>query len=205
MAWWAFANEGQQQKIYLTPVGTLEKQVLDHLQKELPQRFGFSCAVTPEIPIPEKAYNPERRQYLSTALLRELKKKMPKDTKKRLGIVDKDLHVPELNFVFGEAELRGKAAVIALPRLRQEYYRLKPNQKLFLARTLKEAVHELGHTFGLRHCPNPKCVMHFSNSLRDTDVKNPEFCEKCQPKLESRKPDKSTPDSQPLQSTNLSL
>jgi archaemetzincin len=100
---------------------------------------------------------------------------------KVLGIVDHDLYVPELNFVFGEAS--PSAAVISLTRLRQEFYNLPQDQSLFHKRTLTEAVHELGHTYGLGHCGNPKCVMFFSNSLIDTDRKGSKFCSKCKNNL----------------------
>jgi archaemetzincin len=100
---------------------------------------------------------------------------------KILGIVDYDLYVPELNFVLGEASQR--TAVISLTRLRQEFYNLPQNRSLFQKRALIEAVHELGHTYGLGHCGNPLCVMFFSNSLIDTDRKGSEFCPKCGSKL----------------------
>lgn len=41
---------------------------------------------------------------------------------------------------------------------------------LFFERTVKEAVHEIGHLKGLSHCPDSGCVMHFSNSLRDSET-----------------------------------
>lgn len=53
----------------------------------------------------------------------------------------------------------------------------------FRRRALTEAVHELGHTWGLTHCPNSHCVMHFSNTLADTDVKGSTFCPRCQLQL----------------------
>jgi len=96
---------------------------------------------------------------------------------KILGIVDHDLYVPELNFVFGEASPR--VADISLTRLRQDFYNLSQDQSLFYKRALTEAVHELGHTYGLGHCEDPRCVMFFSNSLIDTDRKGSEFCPKC--------------------------
>jgi archaemetzincin len=89
-----------------------------------------------------------------------------------------------LNFVFGEARCPGKAALISLHRLRPEFDGRKPNDELLIERTEKEAVHELGHTLGLRHCANPFCVMHFSNSIFDTDRKQSLFCSKCQTKIE---------------------
>jgi len=100
---------------------------------------------------------------------------------KILGIVDHDLFIPELNFVFGEASQ--KAAVISLTRLRQTFYQLPEDRTLFHQRVLTEAIHELGHTYGLGHCKNSRCVMFFSNSLMDTDRKGSEFCPPCQSKL----------------------
>jgi len=96
------------------------------------------------------------------------------------GIIDDDLYVPKLNFVFGEAGQR--VAIISLTRLRNEFYNLPKDQTLFRKRVLTEGVHELGHTYGLVHCRNPHCVMFFSNSLIDTDVKGPDFCRKCKPR-----------------------
>jgi archaemetzincin len=70
-----------------------------------------------------------------------------------------------------------------LPRLRQEFYGLNTNKSLFYQRIIKEAVHELGHAFGLKHCNNPMCVMHFSNSLPDTDIKQNSFCDICRTQI----------------------
>jgi archaemetzincin len=96
-----------------------------------------------------------------------------------LGIIDADLYVPGLNFVFGEADLMGCCALISLTRLRQEFYSLPADSGLFFQRVAKEAVHEIGHTLGLNHCPDVRCVMHFSNSLEDTDIKSSYLCANC--------------------------
>jgi archaemetzincin len=100
-------------------------------------------------------------------------------TTKTLALCDFDAYSGHLNFVFGEAYVDGRVSAIYLPRLRQEFYGLKPDESLFYQRIVKEAVHELGHAFGLNHCQNIRCVMHFSNSLYDTDIKTSHLCNVC--------------------------
>jgi archaemetzincin len=96
-----------------------------------------------------------------------------------LGITQHDLFSAELNFIFGIAS-PGGACVVSTARLVTG-----ADDELFRARLLKEAVHELGHTLGLGHCPNPGCVMHFSNSLADTDRKADAYCERCVARLKA--------------------
>ena len=102
---------------------------------------------------------------------------------KILAICDFDAYSDKLNFVFGEAHLDGSISAIYLLRIRQEFYGLKPDKSVFCQRLVKEAVHELGHSFGLSHCKNIKCVMHFSNSLSDTDIKTSHLCDVCKAHL----------------------
>jgi archaemetzincin len=168
-------------KITLKPVG----DVSDGIMKRLKDRVGsiFHCAVETEVGLCDlaRAYDPERKQYSSSKLLASLGKAEREE--RVVGIADVDLYVSRLNFVFGEADIGSRTAIVSLCRLRQEYYNLDPHEVLLLERTTKEVVHELGHTFGLEHCPNRSCVMHFSNSLADTDVKEVYFCAKCRPKI----------------------
>ena len=102
-----------------------------------------------------------------------------------LALVDLDLYVPDLNFVFGLAQIGMARAIVALPRLRQSFYGLQEDVGLFRRRVVKEAVHELGHVFGLDHCDDPRCVMAFSNSLADTDYKQQTFCRICKDRLQT--------------------
>ena len=131
-----------------------------------------------------QAYNRQREQYLVSELLNALNAGEKGKDERVVGIADVDLYAPGLNFVFGQADILSGTAIISLCRLRQEYYGLPPDKDLFLTRATKEIIHELGHTFGLGHCPDSKCIMHFSNSLADTDWKEAHFCPKCCPKMD---------------------
>jgi archaemetzincin len=168
--------------IVLVAVGEVDRKALDLLKDDLSKIFHRSVSIGKGMPEPDYAFNRKRNQYLSTAILNAIMEQKEYEAyEKILGIVDHDLYVPELNFVFGEASRR--AAVISLTRLGQAFYHLPADQSLLQRRVLTEAVHELGHTFGLGHCKNPRCVMFFSNSLIDTDRKGSEFCPECGGKL----------------------
>jgi len=171
--------------ITIVPVGDIESWILDDLTKKLEATFSCRTEIYMTIHLPQKAYNPGRNQYYSSHILQDLHRHLtPSKHEKVLAIVNVDLYVPQLNFVFGEAELGGHFAIISLARLYQSFYGLSENKTIFLERTLKEAVHELGHTYGLSHCPDAKCVMHFSNSLLDTDKKSSSFCAHCRKMLD---------------------
>jgi archaemetzincin len=112
-------------------------------------------------------------------LLRGILSILPDNTLKIIGIADFDLFVPVLTFVFGEAQLNGKAAIVSMTRLRNEFYGLPRNENILINRLVKEIVHELGHTFGLYHCSNFECVMKSSMYVENIDLKNKQFCETC--------------------------
>ena len=183
----AAKERNQEMGIILVAVGKIDRNVMDWLKNDLSQVFNKQVSVGKGMPEPDDAFDRKRKQYSSTAILKAMMKQSEYASyEKILGIVDHDLFVPELNFVFGEAG--PKAAVISLTRLRQTFYRLPEDQDLFHRRVLTEAVHELGHTYGLGHCGNPRCVMFFSNSLSDTDRKGVEFCPRCGKNLQSSNP-----------------
>lgn len=175
-------NDGQgvSGTILVVPVGTVGTDVAVELAAGLAEIFNFGVARGGRLPLPAGALNAARGQYLSSALISMLRQtKKPGNTSLVIGVTDSDLYLPQLNFVFGEADRRGGVAVISVIRLRQEFYGRPANDELFRRRLITEGVHELGHVLGLDHCPDPRCVMHFSNSLADTDRKWAGFCAIC--------------------------
>jgi archaemetzincin len=128
-------------------------------------------------------YAVERRQYHATLLLAALLKNLPNPTAKIIGITPVDLFIPVLTFVFGQSQLDGPAAIASTCRLHTEYYGLPADEDLLCARTVKEALHELGHAFGLVHCRNAECVMRASTYVEEVDLKPASFCRDCGDRL----------------------
>ncbi|MEJ2484050.1 MAG: archaemetzincin family Zn-dependent metalloprotease [Gemmatimonadota bacterium] len=124
-------------------------------------------------------YAPEREQYHATLLLAELLRHIPRAGDRIVGITAEDLFIPVLTFVFGQAQLGGPAAVVSAMRLHTEFYGLPADDRLLVDRAVKEVVHELGHGFGLVHCPDRNCVMSSSTYVEDVDLKGEEYCVAC--------------------------
>jgi archaemetzincin len=171
--------------IEIIPMGKILDRVLKDLKQKLKQTyepFVKDCQVSEGFEVPAAAYDPPRKQYRSDIILDSIRRRIVGD-RKALALVNVDLYVPPLNFVFGQAQCPGEAAVISLCRLDPSFYGRHSNYELFIERAVKEAIHELGHTFGLTHCSSPTCVMSFSNSILEVDQKSPNFCPTCRKRL----------------------
>jgi archaemetzincin len=135
------------------------------------------------------AYNEGRGQYSAPAMLKMLLDSKAAGRDERvLGVTRQDLYIPMLSFVFGQAQLDGRAAVISLARLDPRFYGLPPGGAVLAARAAKEALHETGHTLGLLHCGDARCVMAVSASLRQLDDKQAALCGACASKVRGKQP-----------------
>jgi archaemetzincin len=171
-------------RIALLPVGNVPYDILGLIRECLQHSFNKALEILKPIPVPQQAFNPTRRQYHSSTILKLIQKTLGSRYERILAVTDVDLFVPQLNFVFGEADVLNGNAVISLARLRPQFYGLPGHEQLVRERVLKEANHEIGHTYNLSHCENPQCVMYFSNTIQDTDTKLQEFCKECAKMLE---------------------
>lgn len=158
-------------RLTLLPCGLVEREDLNQLVSALSEN-GMQVTMARERPTPLGAFNSQRRQYRADDFLVIARKQ---SGERVLVVTNCDLYADDLNFVFGLAESFGRCAVISLFRLR-----IGVTEQEFRRRVMKEAVHEIGHTFGLAHCAKPSCVMFFSNSLVDTDRKETNWCEACE-------------------------
>lgn len=193
--------------IFIVPLDLHNFDFFDRLGAVLEDIFMSEVHTLPAKEMPARGYNHRREQYNSPAVLKAVIQELEKSAGSaspayRLLVTACDLYTEELNFVFGQAQPGKSTAIISLARLEQERgtdlafviglgvsENAEGTEKIsttFFERTVKEAVHEIGHLKGLSHCPDSGCVMHFSNSLRDTDRKSRYFCSICRSTLGDR-------------------
>jgi archaemetzincin len=176
-------------EIRILPLGHAQHELVEQIRGPLEETFRVPVIVDhPSIDM-ARFFDTERAQYNSTRLLEYLKVtyshalhtrgRRSRFGHKTLGIAAQDLFTPILTYVFGEAELAGDVAVVSYHRLENERYGLSPDPALLRERLRKEALHELGHTYGLVHCADQSCVMHTSTYVEDIDVKGEKFCQVC--------------------------
>jgi archaemetzincin len=168
--------------VSLVPVGEVSRSHLESLGAGLAPRLRVACSIDSNNLDAANAFDPLRGQYNSTKILRRLQELATVESWRVLGVAKADLYIPILSFVFGEAQLGPlplAAAVVSVHRLRQEFYGLPPDPELQAERLLKESLHELGHTLGLRHCPDYRCVMSSSHAVENIDLKLADFCPLC--------------------------
>jgi len=175
--------------IFLQKIGQVEDWILRKLKRNLEwalKEYEIHVEILhDEIPLTDNEYVLHERKYNAELIMNNLFTRV-KDINnfRTLGVLDRDIYVHGLNFIFGTARnpvgdiFISPVALISVTRLRESFYGNPEDIAKFELRVLKEAVHELGHTFGLKHCSN-ECIMRFSNWLGDTDEKPPHFCTSC--------------------------
>ena len=173
--------------IFLAPIKFYSTLLLQDLVTELSKRFSFRIHVIDLKINLDDFYSIDRKQYFSTQIIAEAMKFTDEFNGKIIMLTDVDIFVPALTFIFGEAQLNGKHSILSVCRLHEEFYSGISNENLLFERTIKEALHELGHCYGLRHCIDWDCVMHSSNGIEEVDIKGNTFCRNCISKVEGYK------------------
>ena len=164
--------------IIISPIGEFETELLDQVRSQVNRIFGYETETVPLLQGVGFALDSDRNQYHSTPILEALADRTPPTTARALALVHVDLIIPILTHVYGEAQLGGKACIVSTFRLNEGHPHLNMRQP-YLGRIVKEAVHELGHTFELRHCIDPSCLMHYCRNESDVDRKSDELCRYC--------------------------
>jgi archaemetzincin len=127
----------------------------------------------------DRAWDGSRGQHDAGELVSQVAAHAGGSHEKFIGVVEEDLFVPVLTFVFGQAQLGGNSAIVSTHRLHNEFYGLRADAGRLRDRLVKEIVHEVGHQFGLVHCRDWECVMRSSTYVEEIDLKRETFCETC--------------------------
>lgn len=171
--------------VHLLPVGGIDRALLDDLRRAIPQSLRVECEVLSCGLDPAFTYHAERQQFHSSEIVQRMQGFVRPNDWRLLAIADVDLYIPILKYVFGEAQMGGPCALVSTFRLRQEFYGLERDDSLLSQRLLKESVHELGHTLGLHHCEDYRCVMASSHAVEWIDLRDSALCPACKSKMES--------------------
>jgi len=159
--------------------GEIDGMVLKAIAAHILGYLRIDTEIFSPLEYPGYAYDPRRLQYDAGAILKAFESLPVQSYAKVIGVLDADLFVPILTYVFGEARQGGKCAVVSLYRLKNNPDGSKASSPLFLERAAKVALHELGHLLNLTHCEDERCLMHFSGGIRDLDTAPPYFCRYC--------------------------
>jgi archaemetzincin len=168
--------------IIISPIGNLDPQLIKQVGQEVHRITGYRSRTEPVLQNVDFAFESSRDQHCSTPILKKLAGLAPPQAVKILAICREDLFIPILTHVYGEAQLGGKACIISTHRLNEGLG--TGSSEIFIQRVVKEAIHELGHTFNLRHCKNHTCCMHYCRTIKDVDRKTHQLCRYCKVLLE---------------------
>jgi archaemetzincin len=174
-----FRTAAARRSVCLATAGDVPVDVLGSVEGAITARLGLRVSRWPRLVDPTDAWDPVRGQYSSIAMMRLALAAAPPGALRLLLVTELDLFVPVLSFVFGQAQLDGIVAVMATARLRQSFYGLPADESLEIMRARIEALHEIGHTFGLTHCLERTCAMSLAASVQHVDMKRDGYCAGC--------------------------
>lgn len=167
----------KQQKIVMAVMCKIDNTVLLEVKDHIKKIYNLEIEVIFFEQDLTYAYNSKRNQYLAEDIIQEVGKIKSQEYEKWLLIVDVDLYTRDSDFVCGLACPNTGISIISVNRLKQQFYSLEENERIFSTRLKKVATHEIGHLFNLdEFCHTKKCVIQCSYPL---DIRDSYLCESC--------------------------
>jgi archaemetzincin len=164
--------------VQVVTVGDVPGPLIRELEAPIVAHLGVPVTFSKmNLTTPAYAFNKDRQQYHSNAILRRLATLAEREGGV-LGVTEVDLFVPDSPHVFGEADRESRSALLSL-------YRLRPGADLetLKRRAQLEAVHQAGHLVGLSFCEDTRCAMFLAQSPQEQDRKGLGLCNLCRNEL----------------------
>ena len=176
-------SPGLDAPMMLLPIGRIDIGAFDCIRKPLVEIFGRTVELGSRLPVPKYAFNPTRGQYHSGAIMKRIEEARLADWDAAIGISMEDLFVPEVPFIFGEADRSMRSALLSLARLKPDTGSVESREEVLRRRLVSEAVHQVGLLRGLAHCPNNRCVMFYAALVQEIDKRGSSLCANCKKRL----------------------
>lgn len=169
--------------VRIVPLGNIPAEILQEIGMGIKNTFGANFRIMAKMNMPPEAHNHFRKQYDTDKLMTILSElpevKFIEPSIPTLVITDQDVFYNGYGFVFAAEYVKEGFLLMSIARLKTDFYGEKPDMSKLRDRTVKEAIHLIGHYVGAEHCPHKECVMAYSPSVKDIDVKSEKFCDKC--------------------------
>lgn len=167
----------QRTTIYIQPLGVVTEKVCRDMREYAELFFSVPAVLNEPLPVPHGCYNEQRRQFDAVKILKWLSDKRPEDALAYVAVMERDLYVENLNFVFGIGSFNERVGVYSIIRFRSAYSTL-------IRRAMATLTHEIGHILSMEHCIFYECLMCGSNSLAESNRRPVHLCPICLSKLE---------------------
>lgn len=165
-------------ELQLVAVGNVEVALLKEFEEPIQQVLTVEAYLgKAQMPPPQYAFNKDRKQYHSSAVMRRLLALREPGTPLIMGVTDGDLFMPDAPFIFGEADRDSRVALMSVNRLKAT------EGDGWKRRTFIEAVHMAGHLIGLSYCEDVRCAMFLASSITDAERRQLHLCNNCKNEL----------------------